>query len=86
MRQTENRPNKMNGKRGTNPVDLILKKNKSKRKPHFKVISELKTAVWFQFRLDSKRHRPQFEHFLKDFFDEHKRHLAENVHAFCVIL
>ena len=23
---------------------------------------------------------------LKDFFDEQERHLAENVHAFCVIL
>ena len=31
-------------------------------------------------------HRPQFERFLKDFFDEHERHLAENFHAFCVIL
>ena len=31
-------------------------------------------------------HRPQFERFLKDFFDEHGRHLAENFHAFCVIL
>ena len=31
-------------------------------------------------------HRPQFERFLKDFFDEHERHLAENVHEFCVIL
>ena len=30
-------------------------------------------------------HRPQFERFLKDFFDEHERHLAENVHAFRVI-
>ena len=33
-----------------------------------------------------KDHRLQFERFLKDFFDEHERHLAENVHAFCVIL
>ena len=32
------------------------------------------------------QHRPQFERFLKDFFDEYERHLAENVHAFCVIL
>ena len=31
-------------------------------------------------------HRPQFERFLKDFFDEYERHLAENFHAFCVIL
>ena len=31
-------------------------------------------------------HCPQFECFLKDFFDEYKRHLAENFHAFCVIL
>ena len=31
-------------------------------------------------------HRTQFEHFLKDFFDEYERHLAENFCAFCVIL
>ena len=31
-------------------------------------------------------HRPQFERFLKDFFDEHERHLAENCHAFWAIL
>ena len=30
------------------------------------------------------KHRPQFERFLKDFFDE--RHLAESFHAFCVIM
>ena len=29
-------------------------------------------------------HRPQFERFFKVFCDEHERHLAELVHAFCV--
>ena len=43
-------------------------------------------ANWIHSSLAVGKHRPQFERFLKDFFDEYERHLAENFHAFCVIL
>ena len=51
-----------------------------------KIFKKVATKWTFILLCIYRWHRPQFERFLKDFFDEHERHLAENVHAFCVIL
>ena len=66
---------------------------KTKIGPFYSILSGVlkvyNCCTWLSIISDLQNvsiHRPQFERFLKDFFNEYERHLAENFHAFCVIL